>query len=167
MTLTSCPECGTQISEKAGACPQCGAPLRLYRGFEWKTRMQILGLPLIHVAAGRDRKTGKLLVAKGIIAVGQFGYGLITIAQFGVGFLFAIGQCVVGAVAIGQVAIGISFGLGQLATGLTAIGQIAIGRHVLCQAGLGKFVWSARTQDPEAVKYFTDLWHSAKGLMGL
>lgn len=26
MALTTCSECGTQISDKAAACPKCGAP---------------------------------------------------------------------------------------------------------------------------------------------
>ena len=29
MSLIQCPECGKEISDKAGACPNCGMPLRL------------------------------------------------------------------------------------------------------------------------------------------
>lgn len=28
MALVACTECGREISDKAGACPQCGAPVR-------------------------------------------------------------------------------------------------------------------------------------------
>ena len=175
MTLTSCPECGTGISEKASACPHCGHPIKQtaepappthtrWRGFEWRSEAEILGWPLIHIAAGRDKTTGRLLVAEGIIAIGQFGIGLITIAQFGIGIGFAFGQFTGGLLAIGQFALGIYFGLGQFATGVTAIGQFAVGEYVLAQIGYGKYVWSPKVKDPQAVEYFMNLWNYIKGL---
>jgi len=113
MALINCPECGAEISEKAMSCPKCGHPMKamddltgikryLWRGFEWKSKTEILGWPLIHIAVGRNKETGKLLVAKGIIAIGQFGIGLITIAQFGIGILFGFGQFVGGLLAVGH-----------------------------------------------------------------
>jgi len=186
MALVMCPECGAGVSEKALACPRCGCPLREPDpapvapaaateaparqrrgwGFEWRTRAEILGWPLVHVAVGRNPQTGRLRVAKGIIAVGQIGIGLITVAQLGVGILFALGQLVGGYVAIGQGALGLRFGLGQFACGMTAIGQFAFGKYVLAQAGAGKFVWSTRLRDPEAVQHFQNLWGFVKGLLG-
>ena len=165
MSLIKCPECKADISDKAVQCPRCGYPLsdaermprrRAPSGREWKSKAAIGGMPLVHVAYGRDEH-GKLRVARGIIAIGQFGVGLITIAQFGVGYLFAFGQCVAGAVAIGQVAIGVSFGLGQIATGMTAIGMLAFGRHVWAMWGLGQHVWTMQAADPEAVARFRPL----------
>ncbi len=177
MALISCPECGASISEKAVACPKCGNPMRpmaelmvparfLRRGFEWKTKAEILGLPLIHIAIGYNKETGRLHVAKGIIAVGQFGIGLITIAQFGIGILFVFGQFTAGILAIGQIAVGIYFGLGQLATGMTAIGQLALGHYVLAQVGYGAHVWSTQIKDSVAIEYFTNLWASVRSLLG-
>ncbi|MBB4302332.1 putative paraquat-inducible protein A [Rhodobium orientis] len=29
MALITCPECDRQVSDRAGACPQCGAPVHL------------------------------------------------------------------------------------------------------------------------------------------
>ena len=29
-------------------------------GFEWKSGIRVLGIPLVHIALGRDRKTGDL-----------------------------------------------------------------------------------------------------------
>ena len=184
MALIICPECSRGISEKALACPHCGYPLKeppappteapvvIVRpgkrawGFEWRTKAEVLGLPLIHVAIGRDPKTRKLRVAKGIVAIGQFGFGFITIAQLGVGLVFGFGQAVAGLVAIGQVALGVQFGLGQLATGATAIGQFAFGTYVLAQAGIGKHVWSTKLRDPQAVEHFTAFWNGIKALWG-
>ena len=177
MALTTCPECGESISEEAATCPKCGYPMRpkadlekitrmLWRGFEWKSKTEVFGWPLIHIAVGRNKKTGKLLIAKGIIAIGQFGIGLITIAQFGIGLLFGFGQFVGGILAIGQFALGIYFGLGQFATGITAIGQFAFGKYVRAQLGYGEYVWSTKIKDPRAVEYFNNLWHSVKSLIG-
>lgn len=176
MALINCPECKATVSDKAAACPHCGNPMNqdmavpppYYRrawGFEWKSKAMVGTWPLIHVAIGRDA-TGRLRVAKGIIAVGQFGIGLITIAQFGIGLLFGFGQFVAGFTAIGQIAIALYFGLGQIATGETAIGQIAVGSYVLAQAGFGKYVWSTKMKDPEAVEHFTALWQSVKAVLG-
>jgi len=178
MALVYCPECMAQISEEAKTCPQCGYPLKeepepaaavpqaRWRGYEWKSKTAIYGLPLIHIAIGRNKETGKLLVAKGIIAIGQFAIGLITVAQFGIGFLFGFGQFVAGAIAVGQFAGGISFGLGQFATGAVAIGQLAFGEYVLAQFGFGRHVWSKTIRDPEAVEYFTNLWKAVRNIFG-
>jgi hypothetical protein len=175
MALIKCPECDASVSEEAATCPKCGYPLkpapdltvitrRFFRGFQWRTKAQIFGWPLIHIAAGRDKETGKWLVAKGIIAIGQFGIGFITIAQFGIGLLFGLGQFVGGIFCIGQFALGVYFGLGQFAAGITAVGQIAFGNYVRAQIGFGKHVWSNSVKDPQAIGYFMNLWYSAKNL---
>jgi len=177
MAMINCPECGASISDKAATCPKCGYPikpevdlarlkLRRFRwGFEWKSKTQLLGWPLIHIAVGRNKETGKLMAAKGIIAIGQFGIGVITIAQFGIGLLFGLGQFVGGIVAIGQLALGVHFGLGQFATGVTAIGQIAFGKYILAQAGFGKYAWTTKVRDPQAVEYFKGIWYSIVNLV--
>jgi len=126
-------------------------------GFEWKSKITVYGLPLVHIAFGKDSKSGKLLVAKGIIAIGQFGLGVITIAQFGVGVLLGIGQFAAGVCVLAQFAGGIYFGLGQFATGVTAIGQFAIGEYVLAQIGYGKYVYSSIQTSVEALSYFKEL----------
>lgn len=175
MALIKCPECGTSVSDKATACPKCGYPIkpqpdidRLVRsmrwGYEWKTKAKILGWPLIHIAIGRNKDTGKLMGAKGIIAIGQFGIGIITIAQFGIGLLFGLGQFVGGLFAIGQFGAGVLFCLGQFAIGLTAIGQMAFGDYVRASVGYGNHVWSGKIKDPQAIGYFTNLLYSLKSL---
>ena len=127
--------------------------------------MEFAGWPLVHVAFGKNRRTGKLLVAKGIIAIGQFAVGIVTVAQFGIGILFGFGQFVAGYAAVGQLALALYFGLGQLSSGMTAIGQFAFGRYVLAQAGMGKYIWTGSFKNPEAVRYFTELWKGIKELL--
>jgi len=165
MALINCPECRASISEKAATCPKCGHPMkplanlervarRHWRGYEWKTKAQIFGWPLIHIAIGRNGETGRLMVAKGIIAIGQFGIGV----------LFGLGQFVGGIFSIGQFALGIIFAFGQFACGITAVGQIAFGSYVRAQIGFGSHVWSSKIKDPQAIGYFSNLWYSAKSL---
>ena len=176
MALIPCPECGVRVSEKAISCPNCGHPIAeipylapaaqpLWRGYEWKSKIEIFGIPLIHIAFGRDKRTGKLLIAKGIIAIGQFGIGIITLAQFGIGLLFGFGQFLAAPIVIAQFALAYYFGLGQFATGLTAIGQIAFGKYVLAQMGYGEYVWSTKIKNPQAIEYFHNLWHSLKNFI--
>lgn len=156
-----CEDCGQTISRRALACPHCGAPQgsALSRkpdwGFEWKSDASIGSFPLIHVAIGR--KNGKLRVAKGVIAIGQFAIGLITVAQFGVGILFGFGQFILGTTALAQFAIAALFGIGQFATGFVAIGQFAVGTYALAQIALAKHAWTPEFQDPAAVEFFRNL----------
>ncbi len=156
-----CPKCRRQITEKIQYCPYCNFKLTQNSvektGFEWKSDFEILGIPLIHIAVGRD-ENGKIRIAKGIIAIGQFAIGLITIAQFGIGILFGIGQFMLGIATIAQFAIGILFGLGQFATGYIVIGQFVYGWYALCQFGFAKYMWSPKIKDPEAIEFFRNLW---------
>lgn len=103
-----------------------------HSGYEWRTKGEVFGLPLVHIAFGRDQKTGKLLIAKGI-AVGQFAAGVVAIGQFAIGLLFGLAQFALGMFAVAQFAVGVMFGLGQFAAGQTAIGQFAVGEYVFCQ----------------------------------
>ena len=142
MALINCEECGAEVSDKAVSCPRCGYPMREMPaapfwartgiwGYEWKSETTILGWPLVHIAFGWDMNTGRLLVARGIIAIGQFGIGLFTIAQFGIGLLIGVGQFIGGTFVVGQFAFGLLFALGQFAIGHYAIGQFAVGRYLL------------------------------------
>jgi hypothetical protein len=175
MALVSCPECRQPVSDEAPVCVHCGYTLRPSSGrggrkawgFEWRTKAEVFGLPLVCVAIGRDPQTRRLRVARGVIAIGQFAVGLVTVAQFGVGLLFGFGQFVAGSVVVAQFAGGLVFGLGQFASGYIAIGQLAIGEYVRAQAAWGRYVWTAVRQDPQATALFGRIWESAKGLLGM
>ncbi len=154
MTLIKCPECKKEISNKAGACTHCGYTLKNnppYRrwnwGYEYKSKAQIMGWPLVHITLGRNIKTGKLYCSKGIIAIGQFAMGLITIAQFGIGYLFGLGQFILGYTVISQFAIGVYI-----------IAQFGFGYYVLATFGYGRYVWSMYFKDPEAVSFFNSIF---------
>jgi len=164
MSLTICRECHQKVSSEARACPHCGAPRPADQdwrgsGFEWRSARQVMGYPLVHVAVGRNAQ-GRLRVAKGVIAIGQFGVGLVTVAQFGVGVLFGFGQFIFGLTALAQFAAAVVMGIGQFATGYVAIGQVVLAYYGLAQAGLAKFIWTSDRQDPAAVAFFHILWET-------
>ncbi|UCG30401.1 MAG: zinc ribbon domain-containing protein [candidate division WOR-3 bacterium] len=169
MPLARCRECQNEISTEAVNCPHCGAPFPAKkkwagRGFEWRSKQTFYGYPLIHVAFGRDAQN-KIRVAKGVIAVGQFGIGLVTFAQFGIGLLFGFGQFMLGLTGIAQFAVAGLFGIGQFATGYVAIGQFALGYYALAQVGFGKFIWSQAVKDPEAMEFFRQLLDSVRDFL--
>ena len=84
--------------------------------FEYRSRLKVLGLPLVHVVRGIDPSSGRRPTAVGIIAIGQVAVGVV-----------AIGQVAVGGISIGQASIGLGWGIGQLAFGMLAAGQVAAG----------------------------------------
>ena len=126
--LLNCRECGKTVSRDALMCPHCGAP-RPYEkewsgfGFEYRTQAELWGLPLIHVCF--KYRHFRPRVARGIIAVGQFGVGVVTIAQFGVG-VFTLAQFALGALAVCQIGLAVR-ALGQIIVVLDqGVGQIVI-----------------------------------------
>jgi hypothetical protein len=124
--LRPCRGCGNMVSRDAYIYPKCGAPkpaLDRWDGYgiEYISKQKFLGLPLLHISFKyRDRKP---VVAKGIIAIGQFGMGVINISQFGIGFIsisqftiayYALAQFAIAHSAIAQIALVIDKGYGQI-----------------------------------------------------
>lgn len=125
--MTACRACGRQVSEDAFVCPGCGAPYPAKPkwdgwGYEYKSEATLFGLPLVHVSF-KYRPNRAPVVARGIVAIGQFGCGVITIAQFGVGVVtvaqfalagFALAQIGAAYSIVAQVGLYIHQGRGQL-----------------------------------------------------
>ena len=109
--MKACRECQHQVSEHALACPGCGAPYPARAqwdgwGYEYKSPLAIAGLPLLHISF-KYRPNRTPVVAKGVVAIGQFGCGVICIAQFGIG-VFSLSQFTIAAFAVAQFAIAYS-----------------------------------------------------------
>jgi len=110
---------------------------------EYRSRRTLLGLPLFHVRLG-IRQDGRLLPAKGWIAVGDIAYG----ALFGLGSQLAVAPISIaggaaigvfalgGGAAAGLLSIGGGFGFGALALG----GGLAVGVLVAGGCAVG---WTA------------------------
>lgn len=129
--LIPCRECGHPVSRNAFSCPQCGAPYPSRQewsgwGYEYKSSITILGLPLLHISF-KYRPDKRPVVAKGIIAIGQFGMGIVNISQIGVGFI-----------SVGQISTG-GFVLAQFGFAWRLIAQI----RAYIDSGYGQLVWNA------------------------
>lgn len=99
-------------------------------GYEWRTSATLFGLPLIHIAWGRDANK-KRLTARGIIAIGQYATGGFVIAQFGAGII-CITQFGIGVIAISQFALGLAV-ISQIGAAVFGIFQFGA-----CFDGLGQ-----------------------------
>jgi len=125
--MIECRDCQHVVSEQALACPNCGAPYPVREkwdgwGYEYKSNIQLLGLPLVHISFkyAPDRRP---VPARGIIAIGQFAVGVVTISQFGIGVIsisqftiagFAVAQFAVAYSLIAQVGLFLGSGHGQV-----------------------------------------------------
>jgi hypothetical protein len=109
--MKPCRACHANISEEARSCPHCGAPYPAREkfdgwGYEYKSKATLFGLPLLHVAF-KYRPNRVPVVARGIIAIGQFGCGVVTVSQFGIG-LFSVGQLAIAGFALAQIGVAYS-----------------------------------------------------------
>jgi hypothetical protein len=85
--IKPCRECRQQVSDQAWGCPHCGAPYPTRAkwdgwGFEYKSKAALMGLPLVHVSF-KYRPNRLPVPARGVIAIGQFACGILTISQSG------------------------------------------------------------------------------------
>ena len=117
--------------EAAGISREAGFP-----SWEYRTRLQLLGLPFIHIRLG-DNFGWKPQPVKAWIAAGDRAYGLL-FAFGGVAIApMAIGGCAIGLLSWGGFAAGL-FALGGFSLGWWAIGGMAYGWKVF--AGCA-FAW--------------------------
>src|SRR6185436_7177671 len=94
--------------------------------WEYKSSKTLFGLPLLHVVAGSDPRTGKWRVARGVFAFGGIARGVFAFGGRARG-IFAFGGVATGFIAVGGVAMGV-ISLGGLALGLLlAFGGLGIG----------------------------------------
>ena len=128
--MNQCRECQHNVSEQAVLCPNCGAPYPTREkwdgwGYEYKSNIFFLGLPLIHISF-KYRSNKVPVPARGIIAIGQFGLGVINISQFGIGI-----------VSISQFTIAV-YALAQFAVAYSLIAQLGL----YIDKGYGQVVWN-------------------------
>jgi hypothetical protein len=159
MPLAPCRECGAQVSTQAFSCPHCGAPRPTDAawngsGYEYKSARTVWGYPLVHVAFGRDSR-GKRRVARGVIAIGQFAVGLVTVAQFGIGLLVGVGQFMAGMLVLAQFAGAVAVGIGQVATGYAAVGQVILAYQGVAQIDVTPYV-------RQALQFLGSWWREGK-----
>ncbi|WP_425613555.1 hypothetical protein NA78x_003390 [Anatilimnocola sp. NA78] len=134
--------------------------MKSIRGREYKSQMLLFGVPLVHIATGRDPATGKKRIAKGVIAVGNIAVGFLAIGGVAVGGLtiggvslglISLGGLSIGAlVALGGCALGGGLSAGGFAVSAIAAGGMAVGYFAIGGGAAGMHTVSAMGVDPVA-----------------
>lgn len=146
-----------------------GAPTRIQVGTEYRSKTSIFGIPLVHVATGFDPETGRIRIAKGIIAVGNIAIGLIPIGGISIGGL-CIGGMGFGVISLAGLSVGLLAALGGFAvslflaaggaavSGYIAVGGFAFGlEYAFGGFAISKHPYGGNYQDPEALKFLQNL----------
>lgn len=105
---------------------------RLVPLLEYRSKLSLLGLPLIHIRirGGLERGPVKAWIAAGDAAIGAiFAFGAVAVAPFSFGG-FAVGLLTLGGFAVGVVSFG-GFSLGPWAIGAFAVGWQAFGASAI------------------------------------
>jgi hypothetical protein len=153
MAMIQCPECDREVSEQAMMCPHCGYPLRAIGVYEYRSEREVFGLPLVHIVSGRgmDLATGRIRVAKGIIAIGPVAVGGFAFGGVSLG-LVSFGGLALGLIALGGGAIGVLLAGGGLAIGAVAIGGGAMGYYAFGGGVLGVHAFGGNARDPNTLE---------------
>jgi len=156
-------EIKTKVQTISGMSPQALQGVVRAMGREYKSKANLFGLPLLHVATGFDPKTGRKRVAKGVIALGDVAVGVFAaggVAMGGVTFggvslgLISLGGLALSLLlAVGGLAIG-GVAFGGMACGIVAIGGGAVGFYAAGGGAWGVHVASSAQVDPAAHEFF-------------
>ena len=148
-------------------CPMCGYSSRGGTGsfycFEYVSKRTLFGLPLVHIVMGPafDPATGKLRIAKGIIAIGGIAMGWLAFGGVALGLLSFGGVGLGLLAAFGGVAISGGFASGGLAIGFVAIGGCAIGYYAIGGGAFGVHALGGNAQDSGLKAFFESLTRCA------
>ena len=109
--------------------------------FEYKSKRQVFGMPLVHVNIGLGRRAHGFF-SFGLISTGIFSAGLLSAGVFSIGCLslglLALGAFVLGGLALGAIALGL-LAFGGVAIGLISFGGLAIGLFSCGGCSIGLF----------------------------
>jgi hypothetical protein len=158
-----CRYCGEFLDGRVGAAPPLFAP-RMYGygwGYEYRSSLEILGWPLIHITSGYDPQTGRPRISKGIIAIGNIAIGVLALGGLALGGftlgglsvgLLAFGGLALGGFTFGGMSLGVFFAVGGVAiSAFYAIGGLALAPHFVGGNGTdSEFLrWLERFFSPE------------------
>ena len=129
---------------------------RKFTKFEYRSKEEVNGWPLVHINLGTDPETGHPRVAKGVVAIGNlaigvvsFGavaFGVVTLGAFGLGIV-SLASLAIGIVALGALALGYEHALGvavfspKVANGVIALDLQFVVWSFVFAASLALIVW--------------------------
>ncbi len=123
------------------------------QGGEWTSKQRVFGLPLVHIATGYDPLTGRIRIAKGIIAIGNVAVGGVAVGGVSLGAI-AIGGVTAGIASLGGVALALWVAFGAVTVGLDPRGVVAIGpegTRVMEQAVIEQAALRKEQSEPPSV----------------
>ena len=148
----------------AGVASKLSPEVSRKLGYEYRSKANVFGLPLLHVAIGVNPATGRKRSARGIIALGNAPRGIIAFGDVAVGVvacgIFGYGVIsmsilAVGVVALGSVAAGLWLAMGGVAMAPVAIGGAVMGYYANGALAWGKHISIPGFSDPLAEKIFS------------
>lgn len=111
--------------------------------FEYKSKKEVKGMPLVHVNIGLGKYKAKGVLAIGTMAKGIFALGILAKGIFSLGIaslgIFSTGLASMGLLSMGSFSLGV-MAMGGIALGIVAFGGMAIG--VVTFGGLSIGVYS-------------------------
>ena len=124
-----------------------------YIGYEYKSKKNIKGIPLIHINVGIGKKARGIISignnAKGIIAiggkalgifsVGGLSLGLISIGGIGLGLFSCAGIALALLMSVGGISVA-PFAIGGIALGILTLGGISIGYYSIGGYSIWKYI---------------------------
>jgi len=134
------------------------------RGGGYRSSIEFLGLPLIHIHGGMGQ-SGKRRVAKGWIAIGDIAVGGCAIGGIACGGValggvsagvVSVAGLSAGVIAMGGVALG-GLAVGGLGVGWTAVSSQAVSVYALADKAYARHAVTYSRRDPEAVEFFLGL----------
>ena len=156
-------ELKTELESITGIFEKLPANIQQAFGYEYRSKTEVFGLPLVHIAMGVDLRTGKKRVAKGVIAIGEMAKGIFAFGGLALG-VFSFGGLSVGVISLGGFALGLAsfggfalaliFAYGGFAIAPIAIGGLVIGYYAAGGTAYGAHTWSSRGRDFAAREFF-------------
>src|SRR5262249_24103733 len=89
----------SDVENITGLIEKLPPSMRQAFGFEYRSKAELFGLPLIHITSGRDPVTGNTRLARGVIAIGDRAQGVIAFGGLA-GGVIAFGGMSYGVIAL-------------------------------------------------------------------